>query len=203
SSTGVGAGAGSATGVGSGAGSSGADFPPQAPVNAAAAKSISREGARIITPQSWVRNDGGPPEAAGPRRKPSGVWSLQLPYPAGFDNDDPDLTTAASIGDESDMPAVGRPGWVFIPAGRRELPYPAPGNVDQKNLGAAGDLTMEYHTGTVRRPLRSVRTSGGTKIKGRQQLLIGSVRCHNIQLGRSRPRGYERDAPPVWRKRWA
>src|SRR6185312_3078320 len=161
SSTGAGSGEGEGAGVGSGAGSSGAAFPPQATANAAAVKSISRDGARIITPRSWVGNGGGPPEAARPRRKPSGAWRCQLPDPAGFNIDDPDLTTAAAVGDESYMPAVGGPGWVFVPAGGRQLPHPATGDVDQKNLGAAGDLTMEYDTGTVRRPIGSIGTSSG------------------------------------------
>src|SRR5215210_802247 len=113
SSTGSGAGVGAGAGVGSGAGSSGADLPPQATANAAAVKSISRDGARIITPKSWVGNGSGPPQSAGPRRKPSGAWTSQLPDPAGFDIDDPDLTTAASIGDKRDVPAIGSPGWVF------------------------------------------------------------------------------------------
>src|SRR4051812_15497806 len=118
SSTGAGAGAGSAAGsAGWGAGSSGAAFPPPATAKAAAGKSISREGGRIITPHSWVGGDGGPAEAARPRGKPGRTWGPQLPDSAGFDIDDPDLTTATAIGDERDMPAVWRPGWVFVPAG--------------------------------------------------------------------------------------
>src|SRR5688572_19582100 len=116
SSVGAASGSGSATGVGSGAGSSGGGPPPQAAANAAAANSISREGARIITPKSWVGNDGGAPKTARPRRKSSGTWGAQLPDSAGFNVNDPDLTAAASVGDEGDMPAVGCPGWVFVPA---------------------------------------------------------------------------------------
>ena len=100
------------------------------------------------------------------------------------------------------MPAVGRPGGVFIPAGRRELPDPAPRNVDEKKLGAAGDLTMEYDAGPVGRPLRSVGTARRAEIERREQLLIGSVGGHDVDLGRSRPRGNERDAAAIWRKRW-
>src|ERR671915_542307 len=116
SSTGSGAGVGAGAGVGSGAGSSGADLPPQATANAAAVKSISRDGARIITPKSWVGNGSGAPETARPRGKPGGAWSAQLPDPAGFDINDPDLTPATAIGDERNVPAVGGPGWVFVPA---------------------------------------------------------------------------------------
>src|SRR5918995_844227 len=114
SSTGSGAGVGAGAGVGSGAGSSGADLPPQATANAAAVRSISRDGARIITPKSWVGNGSGTRKAARPRWKPSGAWSPQLPDPAGFDIDNPDLTPAASVGDEGDMSAIGGPGWIFI-----------------------------------------------------------------------------------------
>src|SRR3954462_15117466 len=117
SSTGSGVGVGAAVGVGSGAGSSGAAFPPQATANAAAVQSISRDGARIITPKSWVGNGSGPPESAGPRGKSGGTWRRQLPDPAGFDIDDPDLTTAATVGDESYMPAIWCPGGVFVQAG--------------------------------------------------------------------------------------
>src|SRR5918999_3522438 len=180
SSAGAGSGSGSSTGVGSGAGSSGGGPPPQAAANAAAVNSISSEGARIITPKSWVRNDCGAPKAARPRRKSSGTWGGQLPDSAGFDVHDPDLTTAAAVGDEGDMPAIGCPGWVFVPAGRCQLPHPAAAYIDQEDLGAAGNLAMEDYTRTVRRPLRSVRTSGGAKIEGRQQLLIGSVSRHHV-----------------------
>src|SRR3954467_2469800 len=100
SSAGAGAGGGAAAGVGSGAGSSGAAFPPQATAKAEAAKSISRDGARIMTPKSWGGNDGGPPEAARPRRKPGGTWRRQLPDSAGFNIDDPDLAATAPVGDE-------------------------------------------------------------------------------------------------------
>src|SRR5918999_598929 len=100
SSTGSGAGVGVGAGVGSGAGSSGADLPPQAAPNATAVKSISRDGTRIITPNSWVGNGGGAPESTRPRGKPGGAWSAQLPDPTGFDIHDPDLPSAAAIGDE-------------------------------------------------------------------------------------------------------
>src|SRR5215213_1838029 len=116
SSTGAGAGAGSATGVGSGAGCSGAGLPPHATANAPAVKSISREGARIITPGSWVGNRRGAPDAARPRWKPGGTWSCQLPHTAGFDVDDPDLTAPAPVGDERDVPAIRGPGGVLVPA---------------------------------------------------------------------------------------
>src|SRR3954454_4280319 len=107
SSTGSGAGVGAGAGVGSGAGSSGAAFPPQATANAAAVKSISRDGARIITPKSWVGDGSGTPEPAGPRWKPSGAWGTQLPHSTGFDVDDPHLTAAASVGDEGHVAPIG------------------------------------------------------------------------------------------------
>src|ERR671921_1044237 len=116
SSTGSGADVGAGAGVGSGAGSSGAALPPQATANAAAVKSISRDGARIITPKSWVGNGSGAPETARPRGKPGGAWSAQLPDSAGFDIDDPDLAPATAIGDERDVPAIWGPGGVFVPA---------------------------------------------------------------------------------------
>src|SRR5215208_4616554 len=156
SSTGCsGAGVGAGAGVGSGAGSSGADLPPQATANAAAVKSISRDGARIITPKSWVGNGSGTPESARPRWKPSGAWGAQLPDPAGFDIDDPDLPAATSIGNEPYMAAVRRPGRIFVSSRRSELSYPPCRDVDQEDLGATGDLAMEHNTGTVRGPLGS------------------------------------------------
>src|SRR3954453_20616198 len=137
SSTGAGVGSGAAAGVGSGAGSSGAAFPPQATANAEAAKSISRDGARIMTPRSWVGNNGGPPEAARPRRKPSSAWGTQLPDSAGFNIDDPDLAAAPAIGYEGEVAAIRSPGWIFVSAGRRELPNPPSTDVNQKDLRAA------------------------------------------------------------------
>src|SRR5215217_7207238 len=156
SSTGSGGGVGAAVGVGSGAGSSGAAFPPQATANAAAVKSISRDGARIITPKSWVGDGSGTPEPARPRWKPSGAWGAQLPDPARFDIDDPDLPAATSIGNEPYMAAVRRPGRIFVSSRRSELSYPPCRDVDQEDLGATGDLAMENNTGTVRGPLGSV-----------------------------------------------
>src|ERR671920_1057431 len=150
SSTGSGAGVGAGAGVGSGAGSSGAALPPQATANAAAVRSISRDGARIITPKSWVGDGSGTPEPARPRWKPGGTWSAQLPDPAGFDVDDPDLPAAAAVGDEGDMAPVGRPSRIFVPSRRRELSNPPCRDVDQEDLGATGDLAMEHNTGTVR-----------------------------------------------------
>jgi hypothetical protein len=126
-----------------------------------------------------------------------------LPDSAGFDIDDPDLAAAAAVGYEGDVPAIGCPGWIFVSAGRRELPDPPSADVNQKDLRAAGYLSMEYDAGPVGRPLRSIRTSGGAEVERRQQLLIGSIGSHHVQLGRSGSRRDERDAPPVWRKRWA
>src|SRR5215210_5105630 len=203
SSTGSGAGVGAGAGVGSGAGSSGAAFPPQATANAAAVKSISRDGARIITPKSWVGNGSGTPKPARPRWKPSGAWGAQLPDPTGFDIDNPDLPAAAPVGDEGHMTAIGRPGGIFVPSRRSELSNSPCRDVDQEDLGATGDLAMEHNTGPVRRPLGSVRTSRGTVVERRQQLLIGPVRSHYVQLRRTCPRGNKRDAAPIWRKRWA
>ena len=98
-----------------------------------------------MTPRSWVGNDGGPPEAARPRRKPSGAWSAQLPDSASFNIDDPDLAAAAAVGYEGDVPAIGCPGWIFVSAGRRKLPYSPSADVNQKDLRLPSPLGGILH----------------------------------------------------------
>ena len=74
-----GAGVGAGAGVGSGAGCSGAGFPPQAAASPAVARTNNREGARIRTPRSRVRERprsdpvGGTTQGAAPRQA-SGSW---------------------------------------------------------------------------------------------------------------------------------
>src|SRR5262245_44614174 len=202
SSTG-GGGGGAGAGAGSGAGSSGGEPPPQA-ASAKEARSI-REEARIITPGSWVRGDGGPAEAPGPRGKPGRSWRLELPYPAGFSVDDPDLPPSSAIGDERDVAAVGAPRRVLVAARRGELGDATPRDVYQEDLGSQGDVAdvaVEDDPGSIGRPLGRVGSAGRAVVERRQQLLVGAVRGHHVDLGRARARGYERDASAVGGKGW-
>src|SRR5688572_18936848 len=200
SSTGAGGGGGAGAGAGSGAGSSGGEPPPQA-ASAKEARSI-REEARIITPGSWVRGDGGPAEAPGPRGKPGRSWRLELPYPAGFGVDDPDLPPSGAIGDECDVAAVGAPRRVLVAARRGELGDATRRDVHQEDLGAPGHVAMKDDPRSVRRPLGRVGSAGRAVVERRQQLLVGAVRGHHIDLGRARTRGHERDASAVGGKGW-
>src|SRR5688500_15319501 len=200
SSTGAGAGGGAGAGAGSGAGSSGGVPPPQA-ASTKEARSI-REEARIITPCSWVGGDRGPAQPPGPRRKPGRPWRLELPYPAGFGVGDPDLAPPGAIGDEGDVPAVGCPVRILVTARRRELGDATARDIHQEDLRAPGDVAVEHDFGPVGRPLRSVRSASGTVVEGCQQFLIGAVRGHHVDLGRTRARGHERDAAPIWGKGW-
>src|SRR5919108_1896567 len=199
-STGAGGGGGAGAGAGSGAGSSGGEPPPQA-ASAKEARS-SKEEARIITPSSWVRGDRGPAEAPGPRRKPGRSWRLELPYPAGFGVDDPDLPPPGAVGNERDVTAVGAPGRILVAARRGELGDATARDIHQEDLRAPGDVAVEDDSRPVRRPLRRVGGAGRTVVERRQQLLIGAVHGHHVDLGRARARGHERDASAVGGKGW-
>src|SRR4051794_30242253 len=190
SSTGAGVvGAGAA--VGSGAGCSGAGFPPQAAASPAVARTNNREVARIRTPRSGLGSDRGPTQSAGPRREARGTRGLQLAYAAGFDVDDPELPDAAPVGDERDVSAVGSPRRIFVPAGGRGLPDPPSRHIDEKELRTAGHFAMEHDVGSVRGPFRCVGAAGRAIVERRQQLLIGPVGGHDVDLGRSRTRRNE------------
>src|SRR5688572_14640206 len=184
SSTGAGGGGGAGAGAGSGAGSSGGEPPPQA-ASAKEARS-SREEARIITPGSGVRGDRGPAEAPGPRGKPGRSWRLELSSPAGFGVDDPDLPPSGAIGDVGDVAAVGAPGRVLVATLRSDLGNATARDIHQVDLRAPGDVAVEDDPRPVRRPFRRVGGAGRAVVERRQQLLIGSVRGHHVDLGRAR-----------------
>src|SRR5262245_1528830 len=166
-----------------GAGGGAACLPPQAAAAiTTATPKVKGRVSRMVAPECWVL---GTRDPGGPRRQTGLAQPGHLTHSSGVEVDDPQLARSRAVGHEGHVPAIRRPRGIFVAPGAGQLAHAARRYVHHKNLRATGDITMEREIEAVRRPFWCVRAAGDPVVEGREQLLSGAVRCHDVNLSRS------------------
>src|SRR5215472_4848032 len=95
------------------------------------------------------------------------------------------------------MAAVGRPRRIFVSPDRRQLLHRALADVQHEDLQGAADVTVKRYRESIRGPIGRIGGPRYTIVEGSEELLIGPVGAHHVNLRQTRAGRDEGDATPV------
>src|SRR5690349_9051996 len=120
----------------------------------------------------------------------------ELSSATGFRIHDPQLLVATARRRENEMASIWRPGRILVLAFTGQLLGHSIAQVDHPDLKISV-LLLVRDRATIGRPIRARAVAAHTRLERREQLNIGPVRIHNINLRRPRPPRNKRDLGSV------
>src|SRR5690348_5655262 len=191
----------SGAGVGAGAGAGGVRRQPAMPTEATTRSERTAERLVMLISRNVAWWDASGTSFAGeagrPCRQANRGAARQLTRAPALRVEHPELPGTPPRGDEHQVTAVGSPRRVLVAAVTGQLLETTVAQAHRHHLKGAGDARLERHLAPVGRPVRTGAIRTLADVEWREQVRVGAVRVHGIDLRMAGASRHERDPPPI------